>query len=143
MSLNKVQLIGHLGADPEIRYTADESAVTTLSIATSRTWRDKKTNEKKEATEWHRVILWNRLAEIAGEYLKKGSHVYIEGALRTRKYEDKSNIERYVTEIVAGNLQMLGGKKEGQTTDGQNNIPPVADPSDYIPDMEMEDDIPF
>lgn len=112
-SLNKVQLIGHLGADPETRYTGSGDAVTNIRLATSDTWKDKTTGEQKEATEWHRVVFYRRLAEIAGQYLKKGSQVYIEGRLKTRKWTDKDGVEKYTTEIEATEMKMLGGKREG------------------------------
>jgi single-strand DNA-binding protein len=108
--INKVILVGNLGADPETRYTAGGAAITNIRIATSETWRDKQTGENQERTEWHRVVFFNRLAEIAGEYLRKGSQVYIEGALRTRKWQDQSGQDRYTTEIVANEMQMLGGR---------------------------------
>jgi len=107
--INKVILIGNLGRDPEVRYTAGGSAVANLRIATSESWKDKQTGEKKEATEWHSVVLFGKLGEIAGEYLKKGRTVYIEGRLQTRKYQDKEGVERYSTEIVGSDMQMLGG----------------------------------
>ncbi|NCA72909.1 MAG: single-stranded DNA-binding protein, partial [Sphingobacteriia bacterium] len=103
--INKVILIGNLGADPEIRYTPSGDAVATLRIATSETWKDKQTGERMERTEWHRVILWRRLAEIAGQYLHKGSKVYIEGKLQTRKWTDQSGQDRYTTEIVGNEMQ--------------------------------------
>ncbi len=115
--INKVILIGNLGQDPETRYMPSGGAVTNLTIATSETWKDKQTGQPQERTEWHRVVFFNRLAEIAGEYLKKGSKVYIEGSLRTRKWQDKSTgADRYTTEIVANEMQMLdsrGGGGEG------------------------------
>ncbi|HEX2795522.1 MAG TPA: single-stranded DNA-binding protein [Immundisolibacter sp.] len=107
--INKVILIGNLGRDPEVRYTAGGSAVANLRIATTESWKDKQTGEKKEATEWHKVVLFGKLGEIAGEYLKKGRTVYIEGRLQTRKYQDKEGVERYSTEIVGSDMQMLGG----------------------------------
>lgn len=108
--INKVILVGNLGADPETRYTAGGAAITNIRIATSETWRDKQTGENQERTEWHRVVFFNRLAEIAGEYLRKGSQVYIEGSLRTRKWQDQGGQDRYTTEIVANEMQMLGGR---------------------------------
>jgi len=111
--INKVILVGNLGADPETRYTTGGSAVTTIRIATSESWRDKQTGEQQERTEWHRVKFFGRLAEIAGEYLKKGRQVYVEGSLRTDKYTDKEGIERYTTEIIANEMQMLGGPGGG------------------------------
>lgn len=107
--INKVILVGNLGADPETRYTAGGAAITSLRLATSESWKDKQTGEQQERTEWHRVKLFGRLAEIAGEYLKKGRQVYIEGSLRTDKYTDKDGIERYSTDIIANEMQMLGG----------------------------------
>jgi single-strand DNA-binding protein len=110
-SLNKVTLIGNLGRDPETRYTPDGSAITNLSIATTSSWKDKASGEKKEETEWHRLVFYNRLAEIAGEYLKKGSSIYVEGRLKTRKWQDKeTGQDKYSTDIVVDQMQMLGGK---------------------------------
>lgn len=111
--INKVILVGNLGADPETRYTAGGSAVTTIRIATSDSWKDKQTGEQQERTEWHRVKFFGRLAEIAGEYLKKGRQVYVEGSLRTDKYTDREGVERYTTDIIANEMQMLGGGGEG------------------------------
>lgn len=111
--INKVIIVGNLGADPETRYTGGGSAITSLRIATSESWTDKQSGEKQERTEWHRVKLFGRLAEIAGEYLKKGRQVYIEGSLRTDKYTDKDGIERFSTDIIANEMQMLGGGSEG------------------------------
>lgn len=112
--INKVILIGNLGQDPEVRYMPQGGAVANFTIATSESWTDKATNEKKEATEWHRIVIYNRLAEIAGQYLKKGSKVYIEGKLKNRKWTDKEGIERYTTEILANELQMLDGAPQQQ-----------------------------
>jgi single-strand DNA-binding protein len=109
-SLNKVTLIGNLGRDPETRYTPDGAAITNMSIATTSSWKDKSSGEKKEETEWHRLVFYNRLAEIAGEYLKKGSSIYVEGRLKTRKWQDKEGVEKTTTEIVVDQMQMLGGK---------------------------------
>ncbi len=108
--INKVILVGNLGADPETRYTAGGAAVTNIRLATSENWRDKQTGENQERTEWHRIVFFNRLAEIAGEYLRKGSQVYIEGKLQTRKWQDQNGQDRYTTEIVANEMQMLGGR---------------------------------
>lgn len=108
--INKVILIGNLGSDPEVRYMPQGGAVANLTLATSETWTDKNTNEKKENTEWHRLVIYQRLAEIAGEYLRKGSKIYVEGKLKTRKWTDKDGIERYTTEIVVNELQMLDGR---------------------------------
>ena len=109
-SVNKVIIVGNLGRDPETRYNTEGGAITNVSLATTDNWKDKATGEKQERTEWHRVVFFSRLAEIAGEYLKKGSQVYIEGALRTRKWTDKEGQERFTTEIVADKMQMLGGR---------------------------------
>lgn len=117
--INKVILVGNVGGDPEVRYMPSGGAVTTLSIATSETWKDKQTGNKQERTEWHRVVCFNRLGEIAGEYVRKGSKLYVEGSLRTRKWQDPQGQDRYTTEIIAANLQMLDGK--GQST-GHNDI---------------------
>ena len=111
--INKVIIVGNLGADPEMRHTGGGTAVTTLNVATSESWTDKQSGEKVEKTEWHRVKMFGRLAEIAGDYLKKGRQVYIEGSLRTDKYTDKQGIERYSTDIIANEMQMLGGNEGG------------------------------
>ncbi len=111
--INKVILVGNLGADPEMRHTGGGTAVTTINIATSESWTDKQSGEKQERTEWHRVKLFGRLAEIAGDYLKKGRQVYIEGSLRTDKYTDKAGVERYSTDVIASEMQMLGGNEGG------------------------------
>lgn len=116
--INKVIIVGNLGADPETRYTGSGTAITSLRIATSEQWTDKQSGEKQERTEWHRVKLFGKLAEIAGEYLKKGRQVYIEGSLRTDKYTDKDGIERYSTDIIANEMQMLGGGGEGGGSGG-------------------------
>jgi single-strand DNA-binding protein len=112
-SVNKVILIGNLGRDPEVRYTPNGSAVCNLGLATTRNWKSKDSGERQEETEWHRVVLFDRLAEIAGEYLKKGRPVYIEGRLRTRKWTDKDGVEKYTTEIYAESMQLLGGREGG------------------------------
>ena len=111
-SINKVILVGNLGRDPETRHKPDGGAITNVSIATTDTWKDKASGEKKEATEWHRVVFFNRLAEIAAEYLQKGSQVYVEGKLRTRKWQDKAGKDRFTTEIVADSMQMLDSRDE-------------------------------
>lgn len=111
--INKVILIGNLGADPEVRYTQNNTAIANISIATSETWKDKQTGEPREQTEWHRCVAYRRLAEIAGEYLKKGSKVYVEGRLQTRKWQGQDGVERYTTEIVINDLQMLDGRPGG------------------------------
>ncbi len=111
--INKVILVGNLGADPEVRYTTSGTAIASLSIATSESWTDKQSGEKQERTEWHRVKMFGRLAEISGEYLKKGRQIYIEGSLRTEKYTDKAGVEKYSTDIIASEMQMLGGNEGG------------------------------
>ena len=134
-SINKVIIVGNLGKDPEVRYTTDNNAIANVSIATTDRYKDKTTGEQKEITEWHRVVFFNRLGEIAAEYLKKGSQVYIEGKLRTRKWTDKDGAEKYTTEIIADQLQMLGGR----TSEATNAPPaPKAKPAD-----DLDDDIPF
>jgi single-strand DNA-binding protein len=112
--INKVILVGNIGQDPEVRYSQSGTAMTSISVATSESWKDKTSGEQQERTEWHRVKFFGRLAEIAGEYLKKGSQVYIEGKLRTDKYTDKSGVEKYSTDIIADEMQMLGGKPGGE-----------------------------
>lgn len=155
--INKVILVGNLGNDPEVRYTTSGSAVTTISLATAESWKDKNTNETQERTEWHRVVFFNRLAEIAGEYLKKGRQVYIEGKLQTRKWQDKEGQDRYTTEIVANEMQMLGsmsaGGGNGMPDSGQgyaNSNAPAApkakntNQTQTTPDFDdFDDDIPF
>jgi single-strand DNA-binding protein len=153
-SVNKVILVGNLGRDPETRYAPEGSAITNISIATTEQWKDKASGEKQERTEWHRVVFFNRLAEIAGEYLKKGSQVYVEGALRTRKWQDKEGKERYTTEIVAERMQMLGsrsGMGDASARDkGDDDKAPVTAGGEGKPAKkpagkfdDMEDDIPF
>ena len=112
-SVNKVILVGNLGRDPETRYSPDGAAICNVSIATTSQWKDKASGERKEETEWHRVTFYGRLAEIAGEYLKKGRSVYVEGRLKTRKYKDKEGVEKYATDIIADQMQMLGGREGG------------------------------
>lgn len=143
--INRVILVGNLGQDPEVRHTASGAAIANLSLATSDSWKDKQTGERKEKTEWHRVVMFNRLGEIAGEYLRKGSQVYIEGKLQTRKWQDKSGHDRYTTEIVANELQMMGsasgqnagapGSTAPTATSAGPGTPPAAD--------DFDDDIPF
>jgi single-strand DNA-binding protein len=110
-SVNKVIIIGNLGRDPEVRYTPNGSAVCNVSVATTRTWKNKESGDKNEETEWHRVVFYDRLAEIAGEYLKKGRSVYVEGRLKTRKWQDKDGVEKFTTEIIAEEMKMLGGRE--------------------------------
>lgn len=110
-SVNRVIIVGNLGRDPETRYSPGGDAITTISVATTETWKDKQSGEKKENTEWHRIVFYRKLAEVAGQYLKKGSQVYIEGKLQTRKWTDKDGVEKYSTEIIAETMQMLGAKE--------------------------------
>ena len=117
-SINKVILIGNLGRDPEVRYTPSGAAICNITLATSRNWKDKTSGDKVEETEWHRVVFYDRLAEIAGEYLKKGRSVYVEGRLKTRKWQDKDGVEKYTTEIIADNMQLLGGRDGGGGDEG-------------------------
>ena len=147
--INKVILIGNLGKDPETRYMPSGGAVTNCTVATSETWKDKNTGENQERTEWHRVVFFNRLGEIAGEYLKKGSKVYIEGSLRTRKWQGQDGQDRYTTEIVASEMQMLDSRGGSAAFDGGNQRPaqdqgfnskPAAAPA---ADNGFDDDIPF
>jgi single-strand DNA-binding protein len=111
-SVNKVIIVGNLGRDPETRYSAGGEAITNIAVATTETWKDKSSGEKKEQTEWHRIVFYRKLAEVAGQYLKKGSQVYIEGKLNTRKWTDKDGVEKWTTEIIADTMQMLGAKDQ-------------------------------
>lgn len=152
--INKVILIGNLGRDPEVRYMPSGSAVANITVATSDAWKDKQSGEQQERTEWHRVVMFSRLAEIAGEYLRKGSQVYIEGRLQTRKWQDKqSGQDRYSTEIIANEMQMLGSPPSGGSAGfgggqsqgarrGAGETQPAA-PSGGLADEEFDDDIPF
>lgn len=144
--VNKVILIGNLGKDPEMRYTPNGVAVANLTLATSESWKDKTSGENVEKTEWHRIVMFQRLAEIAGEYLKKGAKIYVEGRLQTRKWQDKtSGQDRYTTEIVGDNLQMLDGK--GSAGGGSASMPTEkssAAPMESAPALEtFDDDVPF
>lgn len=138
-SVNKVILLGNLGRDPETRYTSDGAAITNASIATTDKWKDKATGEMKEATEWHRLSFFGRLAEVAGEYLRKGSSVYVEGKLRTRKWTDKDGVEKYTTEVIVDNLQMLGKKQDGERQEPQER----RQSSEPQRMTDIDDDIPF
>lgn len=147
--INKVILVGHLGRDPEIRYSANGQAIANVSVATSESWKDKNTGEKQERTEWHRVVFFGRLAEIAGEYLKKGSQVYVEGRLQTRKWQDKEGNDRYTTEVVANDMQMLGSRAGGGVPAGDYNQDPgpgaaqkPATAGSSVAE-DFDDDIPF
>jgi single-strand DNA-binding protein len=145
-SVNKVIIVGNLGRDPEVRYLPEGGAITNISVATTDTWKDK-SGEKQERTEWHRVAFFGKLAEIAGEYLKKGSQVYVEGALRTRKWQDKEGKERYTTEIIADRMQMLGSRGGG--SEPMAREPAAASAGSKPPAKkgggfdDMDDDIPF
>jgi len=150
-TLNKVMIIGNLGKDPEMRYMPNGEAVATLTLATSESWKDKATGAAQEKTEWHRVVLFRRLAEIAGEYLKKGAKVYIEGRLQTRKWQDKQGIDRYTTEIVGNEMQMLSGGT-GKPSAQNEQTPQQGKPakegerdydSGYQGEAVFDDDIPF
>lgn len=150
--INKVILVGNLGRDPDVRYTANGAAVANLAIATTDAWRDKQTGQNQERTEWHRVVMFGRLGEIAGEYLRKGQQVYIEGRLQTRKWQGQDGQDRYTTEIVANDMQMLGGRPGGQDNSGdrqpsqaeqqpQDSAQPAGGGSGNFDDFD--DDIPF
>ncbi len=156
--LNKVMLIGNLGADPEVRYTTSGSAVANLRLATAESWRDKETGDQQERTEWHNVVFFGRLAEIVSEYLKKGSQIYVEGRLQTRKWQDRDGNDRYTTEIVANDMQMLGGRGGATGGGGASNGGPASGESrrggsgggsggatrDAEPPAgDFDDDIPF
>ncbi|MTC11952.1 single-stranded DNA-binding protein [Providencia stuartii] len=153
--VNKVILIGNLGQDPSIRYMPNGGAVANLTLATSESWRDKQTGEMREKTEWHRVVIFGKLAEAAGEYLKKGSQIYVEGSLQTRKWQDQSGQDRYTTEVVVnigGTMQMLGGnnaqaggqKQQQQSQSwGQNELKPQRADWAKEPPIDFDDDIPF
>ena len=140
--INKVILVGNLGQDPEVKYTAGGAAVTTLSLATSESWKDKDSGQDQERTEWHRVVLWRRLAEIAGEYLKKGSKVYIEGQLQTRKWEQDGQT-RYTTEVIGRDMQFLDSRGVGSQDNSYNDMNQDMGSQD-VPDSGItDDDIPF
>ena len=155
--INRVILVGHLGQDPEVRYMPNGNAVANFSVATSESWKDKQTGETRDRTEWHRVVVFGKLAEIAGEYIKKGTQVYLEGQLQTRKWQDQSGQDRYTTEVVinplGGTLQMLGSRENSaddsgnstQTTSSrqQNKNAPAPQPKAPEPPMDFDDDIPF
>ena len=161
-SVNKVIIIGNLGKDPEVRYLPSGSAICNITVATSRQWKDKNSGERQEETEWHRITFFDRMAEIAGEYLKKGRPVYVEGRLKTRKYTDKDGVEKYATDIVATEMQLLGGREGGGGMGGGEDMgggertpaPRSAPPARTAPAAkpaaksstgfdDMDDDIPF
>jgi single-strand DNA-binding protein len=141
--INKVILIGNLGKDPEVRYMANGGAVCNVTLATTESWKDKQSGEQKDKTEWHNIVFYRRLAEIAGEYLRKGSQIYVEGKLQTRKWQDKSGNDRYTTEIIANEMQMLGSRGGGSadfggsSTSASQPAPAAAGGDDF------DDDIPF
>jgi single-strand DNA-binding protein len=135
--VNKAIIVGTLGKDPEHRYMPNGNAVCNLSVATSEQWKDKQSGEKQERTDWHRVSMFGKLADIAAEYLRKGSQVYLEGKIQTRKWQDKEGKDRYSTEIVADQMQMLGGKR------GEQSAPPGASDAQSAPPADFDDDIPF
>lgn len=143
--INKVILVGNLGVDPETRYMPSGGAVTNIRVATSEAWKDKQSGEQQERTEWHRVVMFGRLAEIAAEYLRKGSQVYLEGSLRTNKWQDKDGQDRYTTEIVANEMQMLGGRSADRSAPARAPQAATASngPHSGGPSEEFDDDIPF
>ena len=144
--VNKVILVGNLGKDPDIRYTPGGAAVANVTIATNESWKDKQTGEMQERTEWHNVVFFSRLAEIVGEYLKKGSQVYVEGRLQTRQWQDKSGNDRYTTEIIANEMQMLGGRSGAGMPESRpsNSAPSQQAPQGNAPAADdFDDDIPF
>jgi single-strand DNA-binding protein len=143
--VNKVILVGHLGKDPEVRYMPSGNAVCNVTLATSDSWKDKQSGEQKDRTEWHNLVFYGRLAEIAGEYLRKGSQAYVEGRLQTRKWQDKSGNDRYTTEIIVNDMQMLGGRGGGGGS-ADFNAAPASRASSAAPSSgadEFDDDIPF
>lgn len=146
--VNKVILLGNLGNDPEVRYTASGAAVANVSLATTDSWRDKESGDQQERTEWHRVVFFGRLAEIVGEYLNKGSQIYVEGRLQTRKWQDKDGNDKYSTEIVASEMQMLGGGRGGGSGGGSNQSRSSNQPDESAARQpagadDFDDDIPF
>jgi single-strand DNA-binding protein len=155
-SVNKVILVGNLGRDPEVRYSPDGAAICNVSIATTSSWKDKASGERREETEWHRVVFYNRLAEVVGEYMKKGRPLYIEGRLKTRKWQNKEGVDQYTTEIIADQMQMLGGRdgaEGGSMGGGGESAPraarapqaqrPAAPAASGANLADMDDDIPF
>ena len=156
--INKAILIGNLGNDPDIRYTASGTAIANISLATAESWRDKNSGEQQERTEWHRIVFFGRLAEIVGEYLRKGSQIYVEGRIQTRKWQDKEGNDRYSTEVVASEMQMLGGRggagapmntdSQARAPEARNAAPPPDKPASgarpgAAPADDFDDDIPF
>ncbi|MBD63026.1 MAG: single-stranded DNA-binding protein [Gammaproteobacteria bacterium] len=141
--VNKVILVGNLGQKPEIRYTQTNTAVATLSVATSESWKDKDSGEQREKTEWHRVVFFGKLAEIAEQYLDKGSQLYVEGKLQTRKWQDKDGNDRYTTEILGNEMNMLGGKQASSGGDAYDQSQPAAEQVDSQDSRISDEDIPF
>ncbi|BCA97308.1 single-stranded DNA-binding protein (plasmid) [Legionella antarctica] len=145
--INKVILVGNVGNAPEVRQTTEGNAIATLSLATSETWKDKQTGEKQEKTEWHRVVFFRQLAEIVGKYVRKGSKLYIEGSLRTRKWQDQQGIDRYTTEIVANDMQMLDSRHDEERPNNNEPTPAAQNPtstnSQYPVMQDIDDNIPF
>ena len=133
-TVNKVMLIGRLGADPQLKYTPSGRANVNFNLATNASWKDQEGNQQ-DRTDWHRIVAWGKLAEVMGEWLKKGSLIYLEGRLQTRNYDDSNGVKRYITEVVATDLEMLGGKGQGDSSE--------AEPAESIPDAGPEDDLPF
>lgn len=145
-SVNKVIIVGRVGQEPEVRFLANGDAVANLSVATSESWKDKSTGEKVEKTEWHKIVIYRKLAEIVQQYVKKGDLVYFEGKLETKKWQDKEGVDRYTTQIVAHEMQMLGGKKDGSASGGGSGPAPRPEPSKQPGNTgfeDMSDDIPF
>ncbi len=144
--VNKAIIVGHLGRDPEVRYAASGAAVANVSVATTESWKDKQTGESNERTEWHRVVFFGRLAEIVGEYLRKGSQIYVEGRLQTRKWQDQNGQDRYTTEIVASDMQMLGSRGGAGAPVEDFDEPPAKSVNQSgagVPTTDFDDDIPF
>lgn len=147
-SINKVILIGNLGKDPEVRFSQDGTAICNINIATSSKWKDKNSGEQREETEWHRVVFYGKLAEIVGEYLKKGKSIYLEGRLKTRKWQNKEGVDQYTTEVIADLMQMLSGRDDGDSGARERSAPaPRTNPTPQPPQSsnlaDMDDDIPF
>jgi single-strand DNA-binding protein len=141
--INKVIIVGNLGKDPEVSYVPSGAAVAKFSVATSETWKDKNTGEKKERTEWHRIVAWDKLGEICGKYLSKGRQVYVEGKLQTHSYDDKEGVKRYVTEIIAQEVQFLGGNRDSSDSGRSGGGPGQREPAGGHGPAGGEDDIPF
>jgi len=142
-SVNKAIILGNIGKDPEVKYTASGEAICNITVATSESWKDKATGEKKELTEWHRISFFGKLAEICGQYLKKGSQVYVEGSIRTRKWTDKDGHERYTTEIKGDQMTMLGGKQSNDSAPAERSAPAPAKAAPNPQFDDLGDDIPF